>query len=200
MWRNVAGIRPLRQLLLRGRRQSVYSAGMNPHEGALVQDATCQPDPCLTQPISMLRFAVLTLLFLTMFSTAILLILLEDRPYGIQLSSITGYTAAVAFYTFSRNRNDNQPFLLSCPVVRSQLPQVIRRHLGFLAALLLVQTIALRLRPHLPAYLITPKSTDVSPFALILGVLCGCLALVQVLSNRSLLGRAHLSVQAKAAL
>ena len=173
--------------------QSVYSAGMNPHEGALLQDVTCQSDPCLTQPFSMLRFAVLTLLFLTMFSTAILLILLADRPYGIQLSSITGYTAAVTFYTFSRNRNDNQPFLLSCPVVRGQLPQLIRRHLGFLVALLLVQTTALRLRPHLPAYLITSKSTDVSPFALILGVLCGCLALVQVLSNRSLLERAHLS-------
>jgi hypothetical protein len=61
--------------------QSVFSAGMNPREGAFVQDATCQPDPCLTQPFSMLRFAVLALLFITMFSTAILLILLEDRPY-----------------------------------------------------------------------------------------------------------------------
>jgi hypothetical protein len=34
-----------------------------------------------------------------MCGTAILLILLEDRPYGIQLSSIVGYTAAVALYT-----------------------------------------------------------------------------------------------------
>jgi hypothetical protein len=179
--------------------QSVYSAGMNPREGAFVQDATCQPDPCLTQPFSMLRFAVLALLFLTMFSTAILLILLEDRPYGIQLSSIVGYTAAVALYTFSRNRNNNQPFLLSCPVVRGQLPQLIRRHLGFLVALFIVQTTAIEFRSNLPAYLTTPRSTDPSVFAVILGVFCLCLAIVQTLTNRALLERAHLSAQAKAA-
>ena len=102
-------------------------------------------------------------------------------------------------YTFSRNRNNMQPFLLSCPAVRRQIPLLIRRHLGFLVALLLLQTTALRLLPHLPAYLITPKSTDVSPFALILGVLFGCLAVVQILSNRSLLKHAHLSAQANAA-
>jgi hypothetical protein len=33
-----------------------------------------------------------------------------------------------------------------------------------------------------------------------LGVLCVCLGLVQVFSNRSLLERAHLSVQTQAAL
>jgi hypothetical protein len=172
---------------------------MNPHEGAFVQDVTCQPDPCFSQERSILRFAVLALLFLTMFGTALLLILLEDRPYGIQLSSIVGYTAAVALYTFSGNRNNMQPFLLSCPVVRRQLAPLIRRHLGFLAALFIVQTTALKLRPNLPAYLITPRGTNASRFAVILGVLCGSLAIVQVLSNRSLLERAHVSRQAKAA-
>jgi hypothetical protein len=113
---------------------------MSPHEGALGQDVNCQPDPCLTQERSILRFVVLALLFLTMFGTVVLLILLEDRPYGIQLSSIVGYTAAVALYTFSRNRNTMQPFLLSCPIVRRQLPLLIRRHLGFLAVLFIVQT------------------------------------------------------------
>jgi hypothetical protein len=177
----------------------VYSAGVNPHEGAFVQDATCQPDPCVTQGRSTLRFVVLAMLFLATCGTGILLILLEDRPYGIQLSSIVGYTAAVALYTFSRNRNNMQPFLLSCPIVRRQLPLLIRRHLGFLAALYVVQTIALKLRPNLPAHLITPSRSDASLFAIILGGLCACLAIVQVLSNRSLLERAHLSAQAKAA-
>ena len=157
------------------------------------QDLTCPQDPCLTRQPSILRFVALALLFFTMLGGVIFLILLADRPYGIQFSSIVIDTAAVALYTFSRNRNDLQPFLLSCPVVRRQLPQLIRRHLGFLATLFIVQTIALELRPNLPAYLITPSSTDVSPFALILGGLCGCLAIVQTLSNRSLLERAHLS-------
>ena len=156
-------------------------------------------DPCLTRDyISFPRLAVFALLLLSVPCTAVLLILLEDRPYGIQLSSIVGYTAAVALYTFSRNRNGNQPFLLSCPVVRSQLPQLSRRHLGFLAALFIVQTTALKFRPNLPAYWITPTGGDASPFAIILGILCFCLAIAETLTNRSLLERAHLSAQTEA--
>jgi hypothetical protein len=177
--------------------QSVYSAGMNPQEDAFVQGVTCQPDPCLTQKGSILRFAVLTLLFFTMFGGVGFLILFMDRPFGIQLSTIVIYTTAVALYTFSRNRNNMQPFLLSCPVVRSQFLRLIRRHLGFLAVLFVVQTTALKIGPNLPAYLITPRGTNPSLFAVILGVLCGCLAIVEVLSNRRLLERAHFSAQAR---
>jgi hypothetical protein len=177
----------------------VYSAGMSLQEGAFVQDVTCQPDPCLTQKGSILRFTVLILLFFTMLGGVVFLILFANRPYGIQVSSVVIYTAAVALYTFSRNRNNMQPFLLSCPVVRRQIPTLIRRHVGFLAALFLVQTTALEFRPNLSEYLITPRGRDPSLFAVILGVLCGCLAVVQILSNRSLLERAHLSAQANAA-
>jgi len=172
---------------------------MNLQEGAFVQDVTCQPDPCLTQKGSISRFTVLTLLFFTMLGGVVPLILFANRPYGIQVSSVVIYTAAVALYTFSRNRNNMQPFLLSCPAVRRQIPTLIRRHVGFLAALFLVQTTALESRPNLPEHLITPRGTDPSLFAVILGVLCGCLALVQIFSNRSLLERAHLSAQANTA-
>ena len=127
------------------------------------------------------------------------LVRFANRPFRIQVSSLVIYTAAVALYTFSRNRNNMQPFLLSCPVVRRQIPLLIRRHVGFLAGLLIVQTTALELRPNLPEYLITSRGTDPSLFAVILGVLCGCLAVVQTLSNRSLLERAHLSARANAA-
>jgi hypothetical protein len=157
-------------------------------------------DPCLArQHISFPRLAVFALLFLIAIGGGIFLALLENRPYGIQLASVVIYTAAVALYTFSRNRNGAQPFLLSCPVVRRQLPRLTRRHLGFLAALFLVQTTALEIRPSLPAYWITPSSRDAAPFSLILGVLCLCLAIVQTLTNRSLLDRAHLSAQTEAA-
>jgi hypothetical protein len=172
---------------------------MNLQEGAFVQDVTCQPDPCLTQKGSILRFTVLKLLFFTMLGGVVFLILFANRPYRIQVSSVVIDTAAVALYTFSRKRNNMQPFLLSCPVVRRQIPTLIRRHVGFLAALFLVQTTALKFRPNLPEHLITPRGTDPALFAVILGVLCGCLALVQILSNRSLLERAHLSTQANAA-
>jgi hypothetical protein len=158
-------------------------------------------DPCLTrQYISFPRLTVFTLLFLTVIGGGIFLALVEYRPYGIQLTSMLIYTAAVALYTFSRNRNGNQPFLLSCPVVRRELPRLIRRHLGFLAALFIAQTMALNFRPNLPAHWVTPSSRDASPFALILGVLCACLAIVQILTNRSLLDRAHNSAQLESAL
>lgn len=156
-------------------------------------------DPCLArQHISFPRLVVFTLLFLTVIGGGIFLALLEYRPYGIQLTSILIYTAAVALYTFSRNRNGAQPFLLSCPVVRRQIPRLIRRHLGFLAALFIAQTTALNLRPNLPANWVKPSGRDASPFTLILGVLCLCLAIANVLTNRSLLDRAHLSSQTEA--
>lgn len=161
----------------------------------LEQDLTRWQDPCLVQGFSVLRFAVFALLFVAMLGTAPLLIWLNDRPYGIQLSSMVGYTAAVAFYTFSRNRNGNQPFLLSCPVVRGQLARLIRRHLGLLAALFTAQTAALKLRPNLAAQWAASGRGNVSLFAPVLGVLCGCLAIAQILTNRSLLDRAHASAQ-----
>ena len=172
---------------------------MNLQEGTFLQGVTCQPDPCLTERGSIVRFAVLTLLFFTMLGGIGFLILFANRPYGIQVTSIVIDTAAVALYTFSRNRNNMQPFLLSCPVVRHRIPLLIRRHVGFLAALFIVQTTSLKLRPRLPEYLIMPRGTDPSLFAGILGILFGCLAVVQVLSNRSLLERAHLSAQANPA-
>ena len=157
-------------------------------------------DPCLTRDyISFPRLVVFALLFLTFIGGAIVLALLEYRPYGIQFTSMVMYTAAVALYTFSRNRNGAQPFLLSCPVVRRQLPRLLRRHLGFVTALFIAQTTALNLRPNLPAHWVTPSNRDASPFTLILGVRL-CLAVVQTLTNRSLLDRAHLSAQTDASV
>ena|SRR5258708_3331017 len=175
---------------------SQISTGVDPFN-----QASDWQDPCLTRDyISFPRLVVLTLLFFIMLGSIFSLILLANRPYGIQLTSIVIDTAAVALYTFSRNSNNMQPFLLSCPVVRGQFPRLIRRHLGFLAALLIVQTTALKLRPNLPASLTMPRGTDPTLFAVILGVLCASLAVVQVLSNRSLLERAHLSKQANGGL
>jgi hypothetical protein len=110
-----------------------------------------------------------------------------------------GYTTAVAFYTFS-HRNGNQSFLVSCPVVRGQLGRLIRRHFGFIAAIFIAQTTAFRLRPNLPASWITPGRKEASPFAILRGLLCLVLAIVQTLTNRSLLDRAHNSARLKSAL
>jgi hypothetical protein len=161
----------------------------------LETDSTWQ-DPCLSRTsFSLFRFSILALLFLTLWTGIFALILLSDRPFGTQLCSIVVYTAAVALYTFSRNRNGNQPFLLSCPIVRNQLPSLTRRYISFVAALFIIQTTSLSLRSNLPTYWTTPISgTEPTRFAVILCVLCACLAIVHILTNRSLLDRAHLAV------
>lgn len=143
----------------------------------------------------MSRATVLVALFLTMCSAAFLLALLNDRPYGIQISTLLGYTATVSFYTFTQNRNGNQSFLLSCPIVRGQLTRLIRRYFFYITSLFIAQTTALRLRQNLPAAWITPTSKDASPFAIVLGILCVVLAIVHTLTNRSLLDRAHRSAK-----
>lgn len=167
---------------------------MELQEAGFDQGVTYQPDPCLTQKGSILRFMVLTLLFFVMWGGIVFLILFANRAYLIQISSLVIYTAAVALYTFSRNRG-TQPFLLSCTAVRSQVPTLVRRHMVFLTTLFLVQTIALEFRSKLPEHLIAPRGSEPSLFAVFLGVFCGCLAVVQVISNRSLLERAHRSAQ-----
>jgi hypothetical protein len=51
-----------------------------------------------------------------------------------------------------------------------------------------------------PAQWVTSSSKEVSPFVIALGVLCLVLAIVQTLTNRSLLDRAHLSAKPESAL
>ena len=154
-------------------------------------------DPCRKgQALSISRFAVLAVLFLTMIpGSFVLMILLDGKPYGLQIGSAVIYTAAVALYTFSHNRGPNPPFMLSCPIVRGQLTSLVKRHLTFLVALFLLQTTALKLRLRLPANWIASTGRDPSPFVWAVFVMCGGLALLEVLTNRSLLERAHLSAQ-----
>lgn len=171
---------------------SIVSVGPAP-SGLQARRPTPPPDPCrIPQPLSGSRFAVLAGLFFTMIpGGVILLFLTADWPYGVQLASIIMYTAAVALYTFSSNKGQ-QPYLLSCPVVHNELSRLLKRHVGFLAALVLFLTAALQIRPHLSNWWITSSARDESPFVVMLFIFGGCLAVTQIISNRSLLERAHL--------
>jgi hypothetical protein len=72
------------------------------------------------------------------------------------------------------------------------LPRLAQRHGGFLAALVVLETVALQLRPHLPASWLAASGRNGSPFSITLLILCVCLASAQVWTNRSLIERAHL--------
>ena len=139
------------------------------------------------------RFALFTSVFLAMVPGSIILfICLGNRPYGIQLASVAGYTAATILYTFSANRG-MQRYLFDCPYVRSQFGRLAIRHTCFLAALFLLETVALSIRQHLSSWWLVASGGHKSmpPFITAMFILCGALLLVEIMTNRSLLNRAH---------
>lgn len=158
-----------------------------------VQDLTVPPpDACCTRPsFSLPRFVLFTLIFLIFIpGSAVIFILLADRPYGIQLGSFVCYTAGVILYTFSSNRG-MQRYLFRCPFVRHGLPSLALRHMGFLAVLFVLQTGALELRPYMPDFWFVASGRNIPPFTIVLAIVCGALAFTHILTNRSLLDRAH---------
>jgi hypothetical protein len=119
-------------------------------------------DPCRAEStFSGPRFLAFSLLFVLMLvGGGLLFSALSDTSYGIQLASAVSYTAAAMLYGFAKNRNGIQPYLFTCPVVVSQYPRLLRRHAGFLAAVVLFETIALRIKPHLPEWWLTSSGRN----------------------------------------
>ena len=157
-------------------------------------DVNAPVDACLARPsFSAERFAVFLPIFLTMiFGSGVLFICLADYQFGIQAAAIVFYTCAIVLYTFSANRGLPR-YLFNCPVVRAQLPRLVRRHLVFLAVLFVVLTVALQLRSDLPAsWLVASKGRrSESPFNLALFAFSALIALIQITTNRSVLARVH---------
>ncbi len=126
-----------------------------------------------------------------MMGSSVLFAVWANRPYGFQLASQVAYTPAVILYTFSRNQG-GQRYLFRCPLVRAQLPRLAFRHVGFIAALFILQTGAFQLRSRLsPSWFVASGWRDTNRFELTFGALCAVLAFAEVVLNRSSLNRAH---------
>ena len=151
-------------------------------------------DACGETPVaSPDRFVLFAIAFLTMLPGSLILFLwLGDKPFGTQFASVIGYTAATILYTFSANRG-MQRYLFNCPYVRSQFRRLAVRHICFLTALILLQTAILSIRPHLSPWWMTEGfgPRGMPPFILLMGVLCGALLIAEIVTNRSILQRAH---------
>lgn len=154
-------------------------------------------DPCRGASFSFARFVLLATLFLSWTIGSVpLFLLLMKRPYGVQEASVIAYTIFVVFCTFastgSRTGKDTPPYMFTCPAVETQVSRLLWRHLGFLVALFVLQTLALAVRPSLSDWWNTERGRKGgTPFEGAF-VLLGCgLAFAQVLTNRRLLDRAH---------
>ncbi len=112
----------------------------------------------------------------------ILFIWLEDRPFGIQLASIMGYSAATILYTFSANRG-MQRYLFECPYVRSQFRRLAVRHIGFLVGHFLLQTALISIRPRLSPWWMTASvgPRGMPPFTFVMLTFCGALLLAEII-------------------
>jgi hypothetical protein len=141
------------------------------------------------------RPALFLPIILVIFVTFGVLLALASLPYGIQFGSLIPYTAYIVLGTFSAQRGQ-QPYFFECPIVRQTVPSLVRRHVGFLIAIVVLETVALHLTRYMPASWLIAKGRDGSPFATTLCILCLCLGLVQILTNRSLIKRAHIANQA----
>jgi len=153
------------------------------------------PDPRLAPPnFSLERFFLFTQIFLIMIPGSFALLLsLGDDQYGIQIVAVVGYTAAIVLYTFSANRGMPR-YLFRCGVIQSQFPRIALRHLMFVAVLFVLLTAALQLRPLMPPLWLVASGAprSVPPLFMALLILSVCLAVAEILTNRSLLKRAHL--------
>jgi hypothetical protein len=149
--------------------------------------------PCVCRdhtPSTFDRPALFLPIIFIMFVSFGVLLTLADFPCGLQFGSLIPYTAFVALITFSAQRAQ-QPYFFQCAIVRRAMPRLIQRHIGFLVTLVVFETIALYLTRYMPASWLIAKTKNGSPFSVTLAVLCICIAMVQVFTNRSLLERAH---------
>jgi len=157
-------------------------------------DPISQSDPCLDTPIfSTERFMLFLPFFLMMFVGVFFsFIYFDNSLVGVLFGAVASYTSAVILYTFSANRGLPR-YLFQCPVVQGIFPQLLKRHVVFIFALLFILMAALKTRSYLPASMVTVSgdSHDDPPFIIVLFIILGILVLCQILSNRSLLERAH---------
>ena len=152
-------------------------------------------DPCRHKS-SGPRLLLMSAIFLCMTAGSMLLfVLLTGTPYGLQVASLVFYTFFVVFFTFattgSRGGGNVPGYKFTCPAVKPQIPRLLWRHLICLVALFVLETAALAVLPYSPDWSSIPDKKGSAPFEIALLFLGIGLAWTQILTNKSLLNRAH---------
>ncbi|MGD0911339.1 MAG: hypothetical protein ABR928_05550 [Terracidiphilus sp.] len=166
---------------------------INPPPSGLAPRHSLPPDdPCREQYELFDRIALFGPIILVLVPGSLFLfIFLGSVPFGVQMASAIVYTTAVILMTFGAVRGQ-QPYVFACPVVQGLMWQLAKRHLCYLAILFVIETIALSLRPHLPAEWLVSSGKWMPPFSTALFILGLIPWAIQSFTNRSLLERTHL--------
>jgi hypothetical protein len=152
-------------------------------------------DPCRHRS-SGPRLLLMSAIFLCMTVGSMLLFVpLRRAPYGVQVTSLVFYTLFVLFFTFattgSRGGGNVPGYKFTCPAVVPQIPRLLWRHLICLFALFVLEGAALAVHPHLPDWWNIHDKKGSTPFEIVVLFLGNGLAWAQILTNKSLLNRAH---------
>jgi hypothetical protein len=131
--------------------------------------------------------------FVAILTTALAIFLLavclNENPFVLQITSVFGYTAWVFYLVFCDSRYW-RGYSLRKEEVRQELPRLLSMHVVFLVLLVVVETMALWARPHLPGYWRTEYgSRHDTLFAGVLMLTGLGIGMTQILITRRILGR-----------
>lgn len=149
-------------------------------------------DPCRHKSAGP-RLLLMSAIFLCMTVGSMLLFVpLRRTPYGLQGTSLVFYTLFFTFATTGSRGGGNVPgYKFTCPAVEPQVPRLLWRHLICLVALFVLETAALDVHSHLPNWWNIPDKKGPTPFEIAVLFFGIGLAMAQILTNKSLLNRAH---------
>ncbi len=130
-------------------------------------------------------------------ATSVLLILLGDRPFGIQTVSVIAETEFVILLVFFDTKSW-RGYSLRNRTVQQELPHLLRIHGSFLALIFIALTVALSAEPHLPDTWFVESVVwyhnfvrhQASPFALVLILAGSITAVTEASILRRILSRA----------
>lgn len=111
------------------------------------------------------RPALFIPVILIMFASVIPVFAFADVRFEVQFASVIPYTAFVFLATFSAQRGQ-QPYFFECSIVDGLLPRLGQRHIGFLAALFLLETTGFYLTRFMPSSWLVAKGKDGPPFGI----------------------------------
>ena len=152
-------------------------------------------DPCRHKS-SGPRLLLMSAIFLCMtIGSMLLVVLMRGSTYGPKVWPFVAYTLFVLFFTFattgSRGGGNVPGYKFTCPAVKPQIPRLLWRHLLCLVTLLVLESGALAVHRYLPDWWNIHDRRGSTPFELAILILSMGMAMAQILTNKSLLNRAH---------